>query len=188
MSEHHYSTLPSNSIRLLRLLPSSTNLQNIQCELFEYPLHNSDKSSRPYEALSYVWGSEEKPKSIIVDGKKFYITESLYKALLQLQDHSCSRTIWIDAICINQENNEEKETQIPFMAEIYAKASSVVVWLGPADDDSDVALEAIRLVGANLGKVSKANIQEPIKNLLQRQWFRRAWVRTQRVLNAIRNS
>ena len=48
---------------------------------------------------------------------------------------------WTDGICINQANEKEKEDQIALMAEIYAKASRVVVWLGEAKDDSDRALE-----------------------------------------------
>jgi hypothetical protein len=138
MPEHrHFQiSLPTN-IRLLRLLPSEDDPKNLRCELFEHPLRKSDKPSYPYEALSYVWGSEEKPKSITVDNQNLHITQNLYTVLLRLQDHSCPRVIWVDAICINQGNNREKEDQIPLMAEIYAKSSRVVVWLGEAEDDSD---------------------------------------------------
>jgi hypothetical protein len=67
--------------------------------------------------------------------------------LLRLQDHLCSRVIWIDAICIDQANKKEKEGQIALMVEIYAKARRVVVWLGEAEDEGDRALEEIRLIG-----------------------------------------
>jgi hypothetical protein len=174
MSEYHYSPLSPSIIRLLRLLPSGDNLKHLRCELFEYPLQHSDKSSHPYEALSYVWGSEDKPKSIAVNDQNLHITQNLYTALLRLQDHLCSRVIWIDAICIDQGNTKEKEHQIPLIAEIYAKARRVVVWLGEAEDDSDQALEDIRLIGEGV----TARLSSPtISKLLQRSWFKRIWVR-----------
>jgi hypothetical protein len=124
MHEYHYSRLSlPTSIRLLRLLPTKTDPKNLRCKLFEYPIQDSDKPSYPYEALSYVWGSEEKPQSIIIDDQILNITQNLYAALLRLRDPSCSRVFWIDAICIDQTEGKEKEHQIPFMAEIYAKAS-----------------------------------------------------------------
>jgi len=184
MSEYHYSHLSPLSIRLLRLLPSGEDLKHLWCELFEYPLRHSDKSSHPYEALSYVWGSEDKSKSITVNDKNLHITQNLYTALLRLQDHLCSRVIWIDAICIDQAKEEEKEKQIPLIAEIYAKARCVVVWLGEAEDDSDRALEEIRLTGGraatHLSHVE--SVQQAILKLLQRPWFQRIWVRQLQLL------
>jgi hypothetical protein len=89
--------------------------------------------------------------------------------LLRLQDHLCSRVIWIDAICIDQANEKEKENQIPLMAEIYAKARRVVVWLGEAKDDSDQALE-----DCIIGREATARLPSPvIVKLLQRPWFER---------------
>jgi hypothetical protein len=85
--------------------------------------------------------------------------------------------MWIDAICINQDNREEKEHQIPLMAEIYSKALRVVVWLGEAEDDSDRALEEIRLAGEKSTRILKAeSTQKAIRQLLRRPWFRRIWV------------
>jgi hypothetical protein len=178
MSEYRYSQLSTNSIRLLRLLPSENATKSIQCELFEYYLGNSNVSSHPYEALSYVWGSELKPNSIIIDNQCLKITHNLYMALLHLRDHGCPRVIWIDAICINQENDREKEHQIKLMAKIYVKASRVVIWLGDAEDDSDQALGALRLAGENSTRLSNPEFaQQAILQLLQRPWFQRIWVR-----------
>jgi hypothetical protein len=173
MSEYHYSPLSPSSIRLLRLLPIGDNPKHLRCELFEYPLQHSDKSCHPYEALSYTWGSGDTPKSIAVNDQNLHITQNLYTALLRLQDHLCSRVIWIDAICIDQGNGKEKEHQIPLMTEIYAKARRVVVWLGEVEDDSDQALEEIRLTAEG----ATARFSSPaISKLLQRPWFERIWV------------
>jgi hypothetical protein len=180
MPEYRHTPLSlPTSIRLLRLLPSDKDPKNLRCELFEYPLQSLDTVSHPYRALSYVWGSEDKPRSIMVDEQNFNVTQNLYLALFRLQNHTCPRIIWVDAVCINQTDEKEKEGQIPLMAEIYAKASCVVVWLGEAEDDSDRALEAIRLTGELSTRLSNVDIfQQAIRQLLQRQWFRRIWVRS----------
>ena len=176
MAKYCYSQLSvPTGIRLLRLLPDAKSLQG---ELFEYRLRSSDKPSHPYEALSYVWGGDEKPQSISIGNLKLDITKNLYTALLRLRDHDCSRILWVDAVCINQENDEEKEDQISLMAEIYAKALRVVVWLGEAEVDSDRALEVIRLAGEKSAGLSNTELtQGAIRQLLKRPWFRRIWVR-----------
>jgi hypothetical protein len=175
--EYRYSPLSPTSIRLLRILPSGKNPKTLRCELFEYPLHDLGKSS-PYDALSYCWGSVDTSKTIIVDNYSLHVTQNLYAALLHLRDHSCSRVMWIDAICINQDDNKEKEAQIPLIAGIYAKANRVVVWLGEAENDSHNALEVLRLTGDSPAELSKKNtFRQAILQLLQRPWFRRIWVR-----------
>jgi hypothetical protein len=138
-----------------------------------YPLQNSDKPSHPYEALSYFWGSEDKPKSISVNHQKLDITQNLHTALLHLRDHACSRVIWIDAICINQDDEKDKENQIPLMVEIYAKAHRVVVWLGDDEGKFGLALESISLADENPAKLPD---MEWKTELLRRPWFQRIWV------------
>ena len=184
MTGYCYSQLSlPNSIRLLRLLPSRGDAESLRCELFQYPLEDFDKPSHPYEALSYFWGSEDKPQSIIVDGQKLYVTQNLYTLLLRLQDHLCSRIIWVDAICIDQANEKEKENQLPLMAEIYSKARHVLVWLGEAGDDSDQALEALRLMNEDSIKSSSTQLApQSVLKLLQRPWFRRIWVNTRALI------
>ncbi|PQE23015.1 hypothetical protein CJF32_00004414 [Rutstroemia sp. NJR-2017a WRK4] len=137
-----------DNIRLLRLLPSKDENAPILCQLLEYSLQGFGRRGHQYECLSYCWGSSEKPCSIDIDGINLPITESLNGALIQLRDHAFERHLWIDAVCINQEDISEKEQQIQMMAKIYSQARQVVVWLGPEADDSDYAIELIRLAGA----------------------------------------
>ena len=98
--------------------------------------------------------------------------------LSHLQDHFMERIIWIDAICINQEDNDEKGQQVQSMAKIYAKASRVIVWLGRAAGDSDQALEVIRKAAEEQRTRSAVDItyQQAIFTLLERPWFQRIWV------------
>jgi hypothetical protein len=176
LSEYYYSHLSPSCIRLLRLLLCRNNLKHLRCELFEHPLQHSDKSSHPYEALSYVWASnKDRVQFITVNDQNLYITQNLYIVLLNLQDRLCSRVIWIDAICIDQTDKKKKEDQIALMAEIYAKARRVVVWPGEAEDDSDWALEEIRLISERAAiHLSNAKpFRQAISKLLQRPWFRR---------------
>ncbi|KAK1775287.1 ankyrin repeat-containing domain protein [Copromyces sp. CBS 386.78] len=159
-------------MRLLRLLPSENENAAIHCELFCTALDS--KGTRLYEALSYVWGSEDKPCSILINGYNLAVGENLHAALLHLRDHSIPRTIWIDAICINQEDEEEKGHQVQSMAKIYAKASRVIVWLGEEAAGSDQALEETR-IAAELS-TRRLDNKAGILTLLQRPWFQRIWV------------
>jgi hypothetical protein len=188
-----YRPLPPgpNNIRLLRLLPSKDESAPIRCQLLDYSLQGFGRRGHQYECLSYCWGSSEKPRSMDVDGVNLPITESLNGALIQLRDHAFERHLWVDAVCINQEDIPEKEQQIQMMAMIYSQARQVVVWLGPEADDSDYAIELIRLAGTGkitrlsgveLSDESKVVSSDDHRNrsavtaLLQRPWFRRIWV------------
>jgi hypothetical protein len=97
---------------------------------------------------------------------------------LHLRNHALSRAVWSDAICIDQENLEEKEQQIQFMAKIYAQASRVIVWLGKTADNSDIAFEAIRTAADDeySSSVNEQFSEISIFKLLERPWFRRIWV------------
>jgi len=187
MSQYQYSPLSQSPdsldrIRLLRLLPANTEARHeeaeIRCELFEYPLQSSNSSTHLYEALSYVWGSPENRRSIRVNGSELLVTENLYAALLHLRNAYLARVIWIDAICIDQENHHEKKRQIQLMSKIYGLAQRVVVWLGEATDMSDVAMGGIRMIAEqrspNLENFEV--MQGLIISLLRRPWFERIWV------------
>ena len=178
---YRYSSLmPGNdSIRLLRLMPDEDEAADIQCELFEYSLRDSGSSrTHLYDALSYVWGNPNETLPIFIDGHVLDITASLHAALLRLRDHSLERIIWVDAVCINQANEEEKGHQIQSMARIYGQANRVIVWLGEVADDSDLALEAIRVASSKKSTYCSDSERTPpaVLALLQRPWFRRIWV------------
>ncbi|KAL8955835.1 MAG: hypothetical protein Q9193_006449, partial [Seirophora villosa] len=165
MRQYRYVPLSRESyaIRVLQLLPSKSGSDLLTCKLHEYPLENADTTNHVYEALSYVWGGEEKPKSIIISTddpnegpqrpySELAITQSLHTALSRLQHPQFPRFLWVDAVCINQMNDLEKEHQIQLMPAIYARARCVLVWLGEAQDDSDMVLKSIRLAGERSGE------------------------------------
>ncbi|KAK4228437.1 hypothetical protein QBC38DRAFT_152558 [Podospora fimiseda] len=181
---YHQLPLQPHSIRLLQLLPHRDKNAPIECRLTILSLDDS-KGSRPYEALSYAWGSAANSQSILVNQKwRLPVGQNLYTALIHLRDHSITRNLWVDAICINQSLEtdalEERSQQVQAMAKIYAQATRVVVWLGESINDSDQALEEIRVAGAAVGLSSSTKPaiihKQAILALLMRPWFRRFWV------------
>jgi hypothetical protein len=179
MSRYQYSPLlpGPNSIRLLRLLPHEDENAPIQCQLLDYFLQEPGKRTHLYDALSYVWGDPNNLRSIYIGKYQSPVTENLYAALLRLRDFSFERIIWVDAVCIDQENIKEKEDQIQLMAKIYSQATRVLVWLGEAAHNSDQALEEIRAVGGMAtSSRSYKIIPLAVLKLLQRTWFQRIWV------------
>ncbi|TGO21425.1 hypothetical protein BPAE_0221g00200 [Botrytis paeoniae] len=179
MSQYSYSTDPldSDSIRLLGLMPDKDLTSPIHCRLHDYSLRESDRGIHLYEALSYVWGSSDKPKVVFINEDYLPVTANLYTALLHLRDRTFERNIWVDSICINQGDDTEKSHQIQLMAKIFGQANRVIVYLGDAADDSNQALKSIRIAAKDdsptliINEVNQAGIFE----LLKRPWFQRIW-------------
>ncbi|KAK1752616.1 heterokaryon incompatibility protein-domain-containing protein [Echria macrotheca] len=122
-------------IRLFVLFPGKDS------EPIQGSLRNASLDGRPeFEALSYVWGERDSPRSITLDGEGFHVTPNLYAALCALRRPASSRTLWIDAICIDQHNVDEKNHQVPLMARIYKQASRVTAWLGPSTPRIELAI------------------------------------------------
>jgi Heterokaryon incompatibility protein (HET) len=100
-----------------------------------------------YTALSYTWKELNGMRQIALDDKEVSITASLESALYHLRQPSATITLWADALCINQSDEEEKTEQVQVMKRIYQDATHVIVWLGPSDGDSDVAFDVMNQIG-----------------------------------------
>jgi hypothetical protein len=145
-----------NEIRLLILHPSSTGSEII-CQLLHSGLHE-----RPYEAVSYEWGlpSEEDP-SISIDNHTIRIRKNLFLALEQFRHQHEERVLWIDALCINQDDTSEKGSQVQFMGTIYSTAEMVLVWLGASDENTSLAYNFMHRVSALMsGPGPRVELQE----------------------------
>jgi hypothetical protein len=181
-----YPHLPEGNIRLLKLLPHRDITGPLQCSLIEYPLDDLVESNHHlYDSLSYVWGSPEMSQSISIDDCYIPITTNLHTALLHLRDRFLERIIWVDAICINQQDLSERGSQVQRMAMIYALANRVIVWLGEAEDNSDQALEEIYRSADGQPASEDQEIQSSVLKLLQRSWFKRVWVRIETLTNIV---
>lgn len=80
----------------------------------------------------------------MVDGHPFEVTVNPALALRSLREPRQSRVLWIDAICINQKDTDEKNIQIPLMGDIYKTASQVVVWLGASTPEIELAVSWVQ--------------------------------------------
>lgn len=149
MADSIYSPLPKDffSIRLLRLSPAADATLPIHCKLVVYPLYSRPPEEQLYEALSYAWGTARNSQKIIIETDahscEVETTQNLHEALIQLRDPYFERILWVDALCIDQENDKEKAHQVGAMARIYGLAKRVVVWLGEEQDNSDLAFERL---------------------------------------------
>ncbi|KAI8680334.1 HET domain-containing protein [Fusarium keratoplasticum] len=103
------------------------------------------KDSPKFTALSYVWGKAS-GKSINCNGYEVKVTDSCFEALSSLREAIGSFTIWVDAICINQMDDDEKAAQIPLMGEIYIWAEVAYIWLGPSTVKIKKALDYVKFV------------------------------------------
>jgi hypothetical protein len=183
--------LEKQQIRLLKLFPSHTRDQ-VQGSTFVVELD----SEIPYEAISYVWGDPDPADTITIDQCTVHITSSLHQALLDVRLKNDVRIVWIDGICINQDDPEEKSEQVQQMPKIYAKASHVVIYLGPRSPDTDLGLQMLlrifHLVACSkltenkfiyeadivpLGFPPSADkAWDALRLLASQAWFRRTWI------------
>jgi hypothetical protein len=176
-----------SKIRILELLPPPWYLRWVpRCFLSWYPLRsrlawepldtlsNSAKSptrtpgikvqTLPYRALSYTWGNPDTPKVfIIVNGERFEITASLALALFHLRSPSQPLRIWIDQICIDQKNNDEKTEQVGHMKHIYRNCEECLVWLGPEEYGSDALMDLFNRMGAFSEKLKLLDKYHPTR-------------------------
>lgn len=181
----YYPSLPPDpsAIRLVELLPAGDVNEHVVCNFKDGSLSRIDE----YEALSYVWEDQIRTESITVNGHEFQATENLEMALRHMRYHDRPRTLWIDAVCINQANIAERNDQVKIMGLIYRIARQVVVWLGPEKDASGEVFRFIRekrsfpgldITGEEALKSFLATYRTPILgfvNLTERELFRRVW-------------
>lgn len=187
---YHYTPLRfSREIRLLEVGPGNKG-EGIKCSLI--PIYLSTNHS--YQALSYTWGSAETPCSILVSGKPLAITENLYVALQHFRYSHQPRVLWVDAVCIDQSNHQERSAQVKIMRDIYARAKEVLIWLGEEVETDHLAVNLISsfqdAVAAKQfsmyvdDRVAMQRIFGPpfspqwaaLSQLLQRPWFQRVWI------------
>jgi hypothetical protein len=171
--------LASGQIRVLERVRTKTHSYHLsRVSLDEIPV---------YDALSYTWGTSADDAVIEVNGLPFPVTEHLKAAMGTLTERK-PKSIWIDAICIDQTNTPEKNAQVQQMTRIYEGAKRVLVWLGGAGDQSDTAFDLLesfgspnsqrfaKLVVRSFLSQSKVNGCSALARLLARPWWTRAWI------------
>jgi hypothetical protein len=171
--------------------PTTIRIAEIQQGYLDDPIKiqllHIDYREYQYEALSYEWGvGSANDPYILVDGRRNGIQRNLYEALLQLRFHDKDRHIWVDALSIQQEVATERNHQVQLMGDIYRWAWSVIIWLGPARDNSDAAMDILaRKVTSKThsdgaiqttGHQSTKTGYTALIALYERSYWRRIWI------------
>jgi ankyrin repeat protein len=209
MPSYKYQPIPLGQgvFRLLRIF-KGLSTDGIRCELFQA----TQAEGVTYEALSYTWGSDVVLEDITLEGRgegsamketKIRIRTNLHTALRYLRSETRDRVLWIDALCIDQGNDEEKADQIQQMRLVYENAEQVLIWLGQSNERIDIIMDSMAWVhqeatanyvdwrdpARRLGIAgpifrqledtsSTSYLQQPdsFRELLRRSWFQRVWV------------
>ncbi|KAN0120089.1 HET domain containing protein [Hyaloscypha variabilis] len=173
----------NQEIRVLRIDASQPNVTDIRCTLETMCLY----SDTGYKALSYEWGPPDvgiPPSRVFINSHEVSTTPNLRLALKHLES---GPFYWIDALCINQSDDEERGHQVRLMTEIYRNASAVMVWLGLEQGDSKIGMEFLDEVGKP-GNYNHTWIRDVLKNpeynarwsglrqIVQRSYWTRLWV------------
>ncbi|KAF2651209.1 HET-domain-containing protein [Lophiostoma macrostomum CBS 122681] len=176
-----YATAPldlnRNGVRLIQVQPSEET-EIVKCILRAY----NDDVHPSYTALSYVWGPDQIYDGIELNGTKMPVRRNLWFFLRKMQIQHYYEPLWIDAICINQSKIHELNHQVRKMGQIYGCAQQVFVWLGEADETSDIAMRKLRTRkpldgGQNkLDKLWNSQQAQSILVLCERNYWRRMWI------------
>ncbi|KAI1455192.1 heterokaryon incompatibility protein-domain-containing protein [Annulohypoxylon moriforme] len=125
MYTYGQSLLSGHNFRLMLLLRGTWHEQ-LECSL---RVKRLDETLN-YQALSYAWGSLNTSGSILIGGARKEITANLEKTLKHLRREKDDVVLWVDAVCIDQENMSERQAQVQIMRDIFSNATSVLAFLG----------------------------------------------------------
>lgn len=183
----------SDEIRLLYLQPGAGD-DEIACTIS----HASLGEPPVYEALSYTWGDNRRSYSIRCERHLVYVTENLHAGLHRLRYPDRPRTLWVDAICINQDDTLERNQQVLIMRNVYSGAGQVIVWLGEEVESDALAFNLMNEFDPDYANDHSKPLRKwddpdtyqylfdklkmntgmyaNFERLLHRSWFRRLWV------------
>jgi hypothetical protein len=152
-------------------------------EAYERRIQQWHLSSK-YESLSYAWEGQTPTQPIACDNRELLVTRNVDTLLRHLRLPDQTRQLWIDSVCIDQNNPEEQAEQVKYMHLIYKQAERVLVWLGGSQDYGESVIESLLQIR---GEETIESIQrkfevatgdsslQPLQNLLLRSWFYRRW-------------
>ena len=181
--------LSQDELRYVELLPAASRSDPVICTLvYSQPLKDSS-----YETLSYAWGESSETETITLNEQQFPVTVNLFDALTYLRLPDKTRLLWIDAICINQGDKDERGSLVQRMREIYQSSGATIAWLGaPGDlgqDEVDeafaTAIEMAELYDSSQGRRELRTEEWPNSHIVglqhlsviaRRRWFERVWV------------
>lgn len=178
------------TIRLLTFVDPDGDHGDIDEDDVPLSIHEHDLASGSvpdYIALSHTWGTSGRDVPVVVDGAKLNITASLNNALkhlknLKVQQEDSPSYWWIDMICVNQHDDDERSHQVGMMQDIFKTAQHVVAWLGGTqyDDECKKFLQHIREVSPSTYPRFKREVSDEVNKggwaLLKHPWWSRLWI------------
>jgi len=185
-----YTSLEQGHVRLLKRVPHP----DPSLLIFEFVTAPVSHVEDQFSAISYCWGTLPKHKIITLkDGSYLPVTakvEQILRHVISNKGNKTNHTLWLDAVCINQNDIEEKSLQIPIMAEIYGHAASVEIWLDSGKDSKASLRQFMERHSMNSKKAEFAAgmsrehncwVLPPfstpeIVELMWSPWFERSWV------------
>lgn len=195
--EYRYQSLSSpESTRVLILDPAQKAVDELRCHMDEVRLSDVKDKRQGYTALAYVWGAHEASHIIWFGTHLLRIRPNLDSALRNLRRRDRPIRLWVDAVCINQNDVLERNHQVQQMRDIFSAASETIIYLGPQDGGntghsawnflerhSSWALDENRDVDCNTAARLdehlidfRGDLKDVELDVLSRSWFRRLWV------------
>ncbi|KAF4627649.1 hypothetical protein G7Y89_g10503 [Cudoniella acicularis] len=205
-------------IRLLQIEPPQSDdcEETIKCTMIKDALV---RQSGKFFALSYVWGDPGTTLPVVVNGHELTVTTNLVSCLQQLRNDykhhpgrfSPTQYLWVDAICINQMDIQERNSQVQLMGSIYRFAVTTLCWIGKESDNSSLAIKSLRRISEHVGQIQEGeddllwlqqgntdimendaadaadsqlnSIWQSIQKLFHRTYWVRAWILQEIVLS-----
>lgn len=185
-------------IRLLRVEAGTGAKHPLICTLQSVSL--LDRPAPVYETISYHWGNASKRASITLNSYKRTIPATAAAALYRMRLPDTHRMLWIDSVCINQDDSIERGHQVALMGTVYSLTFRNLIWLGEDDQTTSKALRTINNILINAREETNGfeNYQElcwdilapparpsqfdwdfdpqPLHIFYSRPWFQRLWV------------
>ncbi|XXH02570.1 hypothetical protein Hte_008947 [Hypoxylon texense] len=179
---YRYKPLNENAIRLLQLEPGAYG-DVLRGRLIHA---NLAKAQQQYTALSYTWGRPDPTQRHLIRIGNAYLEvwSNLNIALRTIRSGDRPVTLWVDALCINQNDIAERGAQVQLMTQIYSGAASVHSWLGEATAASVVGMEILSYLledspfddGAPWHRRLAPEVSEGLRDIIDREYFQRIWI------------
>lgn len=193
-----YSPLvEASELRLLLVWPPTGSEDNIHCTL----IHGRLGTGVEYDAVSYTWadetGDDSQSKTVFVNDRALPVTATCKAVLKRIRLQSTAKVLWIDAVCINQGDTDERGHQVSLMPDIYSHAKKVLIFPGEATDDDSrglyylpqletllygLILDSCTLYQRDRPETEKpardlvTMVQHTIKHIFSRRYFTRVWI------------
>lgn len=161
---HAYQQLPDAQtyVRILNILGRDDD-RVLSLTLKTVKLASVDNE---YDAISYVWGPPNPLKLVRIDGREFQVRENIWRFLnyccdtkFRFEHH---RNLWIDAICINQDDAQEKSQQVQSMRYVFASARRVFCWLGDTSEKT-VSIDSLSIDSLTDPGTTLAELEDQMK-------------------------